>query len=49
MSFKKQMPEKDIIINNRCKLIHLGESKMNNGNATQHNKQLFAKRWGVTI
>jgi len=49
MLFGKQFPNKKIYINNNCKLIHLGESKMKTTETTLFNKQLFAKRWGIPI
>lgn len=49
MLFKKKFPEKDIVIVNRCKIIHYGEAKARTSDAMIHNKNLFSKRWGVTI
>jgi hypothetical protein len=49
MEFGKKFPNKKIVINNRCCLVHLGESKMKTNEASLHNKNLFAKKWGIEI
>ena len=40
-------PEKYPVINNNCKLIHLNEMKFQAGEAWDHNKAYFEKKWGV--
>lgn len=47
MSYMKKFPQRNVVINNRCKLIHLGESK--GRNTWQQNKDNFAKKWGIKI
>jgi glycosyltransferase involved in cell wall biosynthesis len=48
----KAFPDKIVIINNLCKLIHLGESKgrqVGGVNAWAHNRKLFHKLTGIYI
>jgi len=52
MQMNKQCPEKEIIINNQCKLIHNNEGKgrsIGSNNYSIHNKKYFAKKWGIEV
>jgi glycosyltransferase involved in cell wall biosynthesis len=52
MQFAKAFPEKRIVINNRCKMIHLDEGKgrsINGENISLLNKKYFAEKWGIEI
>jgi hypothetical protein len=52
MQFKQKYPQKKIIINNKCKLMHLMEAKgrvINGINISNKNKLYFRKKWNILI
>jgi glycosyltransferase involved in cell wall biosynthesis len=53
MQFNKAFPEKKIVINNKCKMIHLDEGKGRKNkkgeNIPSYNKKFFATKWGIEI
>ena len=49
MRTNKKFPNKHIIINEHSKLAHLNESKWRVGGTWEHNKNLFATKWGIRI
>lgn len=49
MQFNQKYPNKSIIINNTCKLIHLNEQKKIENNCNQYNKDYFNKKWNTNI
>lgn len=52
MQMNKRYPDKEIIINNTCKLIHDNEGKgrrTGSNNYWAHNKKYFAEKWGIEI
>lgn len=52
MMMNQQYPDKKNIINNKCKLIHMGEAKgriINGDSVSQPNKEYFKNKWGVEI
>lgn len=44
LRFIKEVPNKRIVINNKCKLLHLNEMKNQKGKYWEHNKEYFLKK-----
>jgi hypothetical protein len=49
MQYKQKYPDKQIVINNKCQLIHLNEMKGRTYQDIKSNKEYFSKKWNIVI
>jgi len=49
MQYNNKYPDKEIIINNTCQLVHLNEQKKTEKDCNQYNRGYFNKKWGTSF